>query len=116
MVIGYDPSHSTASIEVNAPFKILSTLIRCLNNEILQEEMKNKKNDYDNMDLDMMTNEDGQDGYGEEEEMEEGQFNGNGEYLNGEDNNKLDIDLNEFKILEEEEQREFTSKLNFVVI
>lgn len=39
MVIGYDPSHSNASIEVNAPFKILSVLIRCLHKEIMQEKL-----------------------------------------------------------------------------
>jgi len=28
MVIGYNPSHSNVNSEVNAPFKILSTLLR----------------------------------------------------------------------------------------
>ena len=50
MVIGYNPSHSQASVEVNAPCKILSVLIRCLNNEIMQEKIKNKKTNYDELD------------------------------------------------------------------
>ena len=33
MVIGYNPSHSNINSEVNAPFKILSTLLRFLENE-----------------------------------------------------------------------------------
>ena len=33
MVIGYNPSHSNINSEVNAPFKILSTLLRFLDNE-----------------------------------------------------------------------------------
>jgi hypothetical protein len=33
MVIGYNPSHSNVNSEVNAPFKILSVLLRYLDNE-----------------------------------------------------------------------------------
>ena len=33
MVIGYNPSHSNINSEVNAPFKILSTLLRFVENE-----------------------------------------------------------------------------------
>ena len=33
MVIGYNPSHSNINSEVNAPFKILSILLRYLENE-----------------------------------------------------------------------------------
>ena len=33
MVIGYNPSHSNINSEVNAPFKILSTLLRFLDTE-----------------------------------------------------------------------------------
>ena len=33
LVVGYNPSHSNVASEVIAPFKILSTLIRCLDNE-----------------------------------------------------------------------------------
>lgn len=33
MVIGYNPSHSNINSEVNAPFKILSTLLRYVDNE-----------------------------------------------------------------------------------
>ena len=34
MVIGYNPSHSNVNSEVNAPFKILSLMLRYLDNEI----------------------------------------------------------------------------------
>lgn len=34
MVIGYNPSHSNVNSEVNAPFKILSTLLRFIENEL----------------------------------------------------------------------------------
>lgn len=34
MVIGYNPSHSNVNSEVNAPFKILSLMLRYLENEI----------------------------------------------------------------------------------
>ena len=33
MVIGYNPSHININSEVNAPFKILSTLLRVINSE-----------------------------------------------------------------------------------
>ena len=33
MVIGYNPSHSNINSQVNAPFKILSTLLRFIDNE-----------------------------------------------------------------------------------
>lgn len=33
MVIGYNPSHSNINSEVNAPFKILSIMLRLLENE-----------------------------------------------------------------------------------
>ena len=33
MVIGYNPSHSNINSEVNAPFKILSTLLRFIDTE-----------------------------------------------------------------------------------
>ncbi len=119
MVIGYDPSHSTASVEVNAPFKILSVLIRCLNNEILQEKIKLYKNDYENLDY---------------ENPNYGQINENDEYENmdklevneqlennnlnneneeDEENKKLDIGMDEFKDIEEE-PRDLNSKLSFL--
>lgn len=34
MVIGYNPSHSNVNSEVNAPFKILSIMLRYLDNEV----------------------------------------------------------------------------------
>jgi hypothetical protein len=33
LVIGFNPSHTNISNDVNAPLKILATLIRCLDNE-----------------------------------------------------------------------------------
>lgn len=41
MVIGFNPSHSNINSEVNAPFKILSTLLRFIDNE---EKGLNQKN------------------------------------------------------------------------
>lgn len=32
LVIGFNPSHTNINSDVNAPLKILSTLIRCLDN------------------------------------------------------------------------------------
>lgn len=34
LVLGYDPSHTQKSPEISTPLKILSTLIRCLDNEL----------------------------------------------------------------------------------
>jgi len=44
LVVGFNPSHSKLSSEVLAPFKILSTLIRCLDNEskIPQRKARNE--------------------------------------------------------------------------
>jgi hypothetical protein len=102
MVIGYDPSHSNASVEINAPLKILSVLIRCLHNEILQEKVKIIKNDYDNLgyvEIDRDDEEDDDNIYMNDEMEEE---------------KKVDINLDEFKNMEDE-PRDFTSKLNFIM-
>ena len=40
LVIGFNPSHSNLSQEVPAPLKILSTLIRCLDNEAAPKKAK----------------------------------------------------------------------------
>jgi hypothetical protein len=113
MVIGYDPSHSTASIEVNAPFKILSVLIRCLNNQIIQERMKKEKNDYNNLmynnDYDINDDNerleaDGND-FEDEDEMRD-------EFMDEE--KKLDINTEEFKNIQDE-PRDINSKLNFAI-
>lgn len=120
MVIGYDPSHSTASVEVNAPFKILSVLIRCLNNEILQEKIKLYKNDYENLDYENPN--DGQINENDEFEnmdrleindKQQESTNNNGENEEDEDNKKLDIGIDEFKDIEEE-PRDLNSKLAFL--
>jgi hypothetical protein len=34
LVIGFNPSHTNINNDVNAPLKILATLIRCLDNEL----------------------------------------------------------------------------------
>lgn len=33
MVVGYDPSHKNVNSEVRAPYKILSTILRMIENE-----------------------------------------------------------------------------------
>lgn len=40
MVIGYNPSHSNVNSEVNAPFKILSIMLRYLENELSPKKGK----------------------------------------------------------------------------
>lgn len=37
LVIGFNPSHSNVNSDVEAPLKILSTLIRCLGNECTKD-------------------------------------------------------------------------------
>jgi importin-9 len=108
MVIGYDPSHSNASVEVNAPFKILSVLVRCLNNEFLQEKMKKEKNDYENLDYNEINRNDDD----EYERMEAEQGDQYDEDFR-DDEGKVDVNLEDFKNMEEE-PRDFSSKLNFV--
>ena len=43
MVIGYNPSHTNINSEVNAPFKILSVLLRYLDNELSPKKTKRSK-------------------------------------------------------------------------
>jgi hypothetical protein len=45
LVIGFNPSHTNISNDVNAPLKILATLIRCLHNEMggRDEETENEE-------------------------------------------------------------------------
>lgn len=45
LVVGYNPSHSNVGSEVLAPFKILSTLIRCLDNQTALP--KRKQDNFD---------------------------------------------------------------------
>ena len=120
MVIGYNPSHSLASVEVNAPCKILSVLIRCLNNEIMQEKIKNKKTNYDDLDNDNDEN----DNYNDEddEKLNEDDFkddenididdkkNNKKENI---DDGKIDIGDEEFNNIQEE-PKDFSSKLSFL--
>ena len=107
MVIGYNPSHSTASVEVNAPCKILSVLIRCLNNEIMQEKIKKEKTNYD--DLDYNDNELNDDYYNDKNEEEDKKSKSNNE----ENEDKMDIGEDEFKDIQDE-TRDFSSKLPFL--
>ena len=111
MVIGYNPSHSTASVEVNAPCKILSVLIRCLNNEIMQEKIKKEKTNYDDIENDDYDN-------GDDERLEAEYNNDEDEENNnkepeGDDNNRININEDEFKNIQEE-PRDFSSKLPFL--
>jgi len=48
MVIGYNPSHSNINSEVNAPFKILSTLLRFIDTEEVQSKtnLAHRQADY----------------------------------------------------------------------
>ena len=124
MVIGYDPSHSTASLEVNAPLKILSTLIRCLNCEILAEvnkrtaiddlnfeeyiDQEDGNNDLDNLNENIDINEENTN-IKEDQKADNQQANI--------DNEKLEVDMGAFEKLEKEEQEEIqNSKLQFLVI
>ncbi len=50
MVIGYNPSHTNINSEVNAPFKILSLLVRYLENEISPKKGKRPPQSYDDGD------------------------------------------------------------------
>lgn len=47
MVIGYNPSHSNINSEVNAPFKILSTMLRYLDSEYNPKKIKKPLDNYD---------------------------------------------------------------------
>ena len=117
MVIGYNPSHSVASVEVNAPCKILSVLIRCLNNEIMQEKIKNKKTNLDDLD-----NEDDRDNYDDNEDRdenndddfkEEDEEKEEKEEKEKKDDGKIDIGDEEFNNIQEE-PKDFSSKLSFL--
>lgn len=124
-VIGYDPSHSTASFEVPAPLKILSTLVRCLQNEILQEVVKEKKTNYDDMDYgdELCNNDDlGDDRLDNLNDINDGDINENKDSKGNEgpddtkaESDKLDVGMEDFQGLEQEEQLEMQSKLDFVV-
>jgi hypothetical protein len=49
MVIGYNPSHSNINSEINAPFKILSLMLRYLENELSPKKGKRPvPQSYDN--------------------------------------------------------------------
>lgn len=110
MVIGYNPSHSNVNSEVNAPFKILSTLLRFMKNEekLLAAEqgvdsnlnaykMPRKKATDVAMDsgerLDTM--EGFNDLYDEEEDEDDGGDgdNANANFLNGSDDEDEAVDL-----------------------
>ena len=114
MVIGYNPSHSVASVEVNAPCKILSVLIRCLNNEIMQEKKKNKKTNLDDLD-----NEDDRDNYDDNEDRDENndddfkEEDEEKEEKEKKDDGKIDIGDEEFNNIQEE-PKDFSSKLSFL--
>ena len=116
MVIGYNPSHSLASVEVNAPCKILSVLIRCLNNEIMQEKIKNKKTNYDDLDDDNNDNyiDEDDEKLNDDDFKDEENDNENKEDKNeNNDDGKIDIGDEEFNNIQEE-PKDFSSKLSFL--
>lgn len=43
LVIGFNPSHTNVNNDVNAPLKILATLIRCLHNEMGGDKEKDEE-------------------------------------------------------------------------
>lgn len=47
LVIGFNPSHTNINNDVNAPLKILATLIRCLKNEMGGNEESDQESDDD---------------------------------------------------------------------
>ena len=112
-------NHYFIFVEVNAPLKILSTLIRCLNNEIKAEQMKNKKNDYSSLELENLEKgiypnkvfDDNNDNININEENN----NKLDKFGEEEENKKLEVDMNEFKNLEAEDKIEINSKLQFIV-
>ena len=121
MVIGYNPSHNVASVEVNAPCKILSVLIRCLNNEIMQEKIKNKKTNYDDLDNE---NEENENDYNDEDdeklndddfkdEADDDENKNKDNNKNNEDDGKIDSGDEEFNNIQEE-PKDFSSKLSFL--
>jgi hypothetical protein len=115
MVIGYNPSHRLASVEVNAPCKILSVLIRCLNNEIMQEKIKNKKTNYDELDNDNDENNDDDDEKIKEEDYKDEDMDNDDDEKKNENNDdgKIDIGDEEFNNIQEE-PKDFSSKLSFL--
>ena len=115
MVIGYNPSHSVASVEVNAPCKILSVLIRCLNNEIMQEKIKNKKTNLDDLDNedDRDNYEDNEDNNNANEDDEVKEEDEEKEEKEKKDDGKIDIGDEEFNNIQEE-PKDFSSKLSFL--
>ena len=114
MVIGYNPSHSMASVEVNAPCKILSVLIRCLNNEIMQEKIKNKKTNYDDLDNENDDNyNDEDDEKLNEEDFKDEEDDDNEDKNKKNDDGKIDIGDEEFNNIQEE-PKDFSSKLSFL--
>lgn len=96
--------------------KILSTLIRCLNNEIKAEQMKNKKNDYSALDLENLEKEMYSNKLFEENNIDNNNREEGKNHIEDEEVKKLDVDMNEFKNLEAEDKIEINSKLHFIVI
>ena len=46
LVIGFNPSHTNINNDVNAPLKILATLIRCLKNEMGGDQESDEDEDF----------------------------------------------------------------------
>ena len=100
---------------MNAPLKILSTLIRCLNNELKAEQMKTKKNDYSALELENLEKEIYSNKLFEENNDIVKMNDYENKNLIEEDEKKLDVDMNDFRNLEAEDKLEINSKLHFIV-
>ena len=55
MVIGYNPSHSNINSEVNAPFKMLSLLLRFIENESKPTKLRALRKPIEDYDEDQPT-------------------------------------------------------------
>lgn len=114
-VVGYNPSHKNTKSEVNAPFKILSTLLRMIKNEE-QIEKKRKNNEGKGETAGYSFNFDGDgrlDTMGQDDYYDDDYNSDFGEGENEENKGQIEVDMNDleqrdaddlFKDDEEEEQ------------
>ncbi|EGR32294.1 hypothetical protein IMG5_089160 [Ichthyophthirius multifiliis] len=95
IAIAYNPSHQNIGNDVSAPFKILSTLIRGLDNEMapLRKDQENNKKEEENLQVE---NDDDDDVY-------------NGENMEFKDGNeeKIEVDLN---VIQDEEEADIEKR------
>eukprot|EP01017_Pseudomicrothorax_dubius_P030707 TRINITY_DN3852_c0_g2_i2.p1 TRINITY_DN3852_c0_g2~~TRINITY_DN3852_c0_g2_i2.p1 ORF type:complete len:1056 (-),score=282.50 TRINITY_DN3852_c0_g2_i2:43-3210(-) len=108
LVIGYNPSHSNVGSEVCAPFKILSILIRCLDNELSRFSKDHRGDDIINKYV--QDNEFVGEDEGEYEDEEGGQL--------FDEEEKLQVDLNVIKDEDDVDdiEKRFNVSLHFAFI